>query len=238
MFDNTDKVLIVIPYWPCSKHGSITITSRNPYPTYVATRLQLYKFIIDQGAEFFLSLPDILNTSSKTNYSTVFSITQWYDGLPLGLWQAAYFMKKKSCLPSAFLDIYNKEHESIEQMQIPGYTKTVADVWEMSLSTLSFDTLDLLHMLPFLDLDVIFCSFFWDHGHNANFTSFLTDQMRCFNAIGGLQKQSLIYVNLNKESISLHRFFQEATLRRLKSFKHKFEQIFSAVAQMVNLAIP
>lgn len=193
---------------------------------------------MDQGAEFLLSLLDILNTSSDEDRSAALSITQRYDGLPLGLRQAAYFMNKKGCLPSAFLDIYNKEHESIEQMQIPGYTNTVADVWEMSLSTLSSDALDLLDMLPFLDPDVIPCSLFRDHGHNANFTSFLTDQMRYLNATGELQEQSLIDVSLNKESISLHRFFQEATLRRLKPLKDRFEQIFSAVAHMVNLAIP
>ena len=238
MFDNADDVSVVAPYWPSSKHGSIIVTSRNPYPAYVATRLQLSKLTIDEGAEFLLSLLDTLVTISDTDHSAARSISQNYDGLPLGLRQAAYFMNTKRCSPSAFLDIYIEEYESIEQMQITGYTKTVANVWEMSLSTLSSDALDLLDMLPFFDPDVIPCSLFRDHGRGSDFSSFLTDQIRYLNATAELQEQSLIDIKPDEKLISLHQFFQKATWRRLKLLKARLEQTISAMAKIVNLAIP
>lgn len=146
-------------------------------------------------------------------------------------------MKKRVIPPSAFLQIFEKQRENIEQTQIPGYTNTVADVWEMSLATLSSDSSDFLDTLVFLDPDVIPSRLFQNYGHNAKFTSFLTEQSRYFDAAGALHEQSLIDVNLERNSLSLHRFFQQATFRRLKRRTARFEEIYCAVAHIINRAV-
>jgi hypothetical protein len=62
--------------------------------------------------------------------------------------------------------------------------------------------------------------------------------MRYLSATACLADQSLIDVNLPDDTLSLHRFFQEATFRRLKVQQTIFQQAYYAVVEMVNRAIP
>jgi hypothetical protein len=140
VFDNADDMSLLTLYWPSSRHGSIIVTSRNSFPgkdAFTTKGLQLKTFGVQQGADFLLSLLNNLASPSQMDKDAARSISQRFDGLPLGLRLAAYFMRNKKCLPAVFLDLYNQKHDEIEQLYILGYTKTVADVWEMSVNTLT-----------------------------------------------------------------------------------------------------
>lgn len=232
---------LLMSYWPSSKHGSIIVTSRNSFPgkDALATKgLHLKTFNVDQGAEFILSFLDVLAAPTQLDKEAALAISRCYDGLPLGLRQAAYFMRSKKCMPTTFLDLYTQGHNEIEQLRIPGYTKTVADVWEMSVNTLTQDAADLLDILTFLDPDAIPFSLFKTHDHASAFTGFLENEMRYLNATERLAAQSLIDINLRDHTLSLHRFFQETTFRRLKLRKARFEQIYCIAVEMVDRAVP
>lgn len=85
-----------------------------PLPRKPATGMQLKAFTNEQGANFLLSLLDNFASPSQTDKEAAISVSQRFNGLPLGLRQAAYFMRKTKCLPAAFLDLYNQKHDEIE----------------------------------------------------------------------------------------------------------------------------
>jgi hypothetical protein len=241
VFDNADDMSLLTSYWPSSNHGSVIVTSRNPFPgknAFAAKGLHLEPFSVEQGADFLLLSLDIHVSPLQVDLEAARSISARFGGLPLGLRQAAYFMRNKKCLPAAFLNLYNQKHNEIEQIKMPGYTKTVADVWEMSMSTLTQDAADLLDILTVLDPDVIPVQLFRTYDHTVTFTDFLEDTMRYLNATESLADQSLINVNFRDETLSLHRFFQEATFRRLRVREARFQQVYCAVVEMVNHAVP
>lgn len=200
--------------------------------------MQLKAFTNEQGANFLLSLLDNFASPSQTDKEAAISVSQRFNGLPLGLRQAAYFMRKKKCLPAAFLDLYNQKHDGIERFHIPGYTNTVADVWEMSMNTLTRDAADLLDILTLLDPDAIPIQMFRSYGRSTTFSSFLDDDARYYDTTECLADQSLIDVNLRDDKLSLHRFFLEATFRRLKVQTARFQNVYCATVEMVNQAVP
>lgn len=241
VFDNADDVSLLQPYWPSSRHGCIIITSRNSFTgrgEFASEGLKITAFEEDEGADFLLSFLDHLPDLSKADLDAAKLISRHFDGLPLALRQAASFMRHRKCPPCEFLDNYSQCKAEVESMKIPGYTKTVVDVWEMSLSVLPQDSLDMLDLLAVLDPDVIPAGLFRKFGHHSPLSAFLEDDKRYMNARASLADQSLIDVNIIEESISLHRFFQDATFQHLKVQESRLREVFCAVTEMVDHAIP
>jgi hypothetical protein len=241
IFDNADDVSLLTQYWPSSAHGSIIITSRNSFTgkgSFAGQGIKLVPFDENEGAEFLLSFLDIFPDISPADKDAAKLISKQFDGLALGLCQAGHFMRNKACLPTKFLDLYPQNCGEIQRLKIPGYTKSVADVWEMSLSILPQDSRDFLDLLAVLDPDSIPIKLFQQYGHNSPFSAFLQDTMRYMKATEALVDQSLIEINLRDETISLHRFFQDSTFQQLKGKKERFEEVFFGITTMINSAIP
>ena len=58
------------------------------------------------------------------------------------------------------------------------------------------------------------------------------------NARAALAAQSLIDVDVIEETISLHRFFQDATFQHLKVQESRLREVFCAIIEMIDHAIP
>ncbi|KAF2809091.1 uncharacterized protein BDZ99DRAFT_571917 [Mytilinidion resinicola] len=241
VFDNADDITLLNPYWPSSNHGSIIITSRNSYPgrgSLAMAGISIEPFTVDQGANYLLHLLTDIVSPTQEDKDAVRTIAENFDGFPLGLRQAAYFMRNRRCLPAAYLLLYSENRDTLEQEEIPGYSKTLADVWELSMRTLSQDAANLLDILTFLDPDAIPIDLFKDYGHTTQCSSFLEDALRYLNASELLLNQSLININVRDNIISMHRFFQAATFRKLGARRTRFHDVCCSVIQMINHVIP
>ncbi|RDW85285.1 hypothetical protein BP6252_02875 [Coleophoma cylindrospora] len=237
VFDNADDPTILNSYWPNSVQGSIVITSRNPRSQeegFARHGLHLKAFEVQQGAEFLISLLDGCDVSSEDDIIAAHAISYQFDGLPLALRQAASFMRKKKCSPTQFAQIYQSRFNEIDSFAIPGYRKTVVDVWNMSISTLSQDSRLLLDTVALLDPDFIPMELFHatDVSHESG--KFIEDPFRTLSAIEGLTNQSLVDHNASSKSLNVHRFFQEATFRRLKQDADRFDAAARLAIELVS----
>ncbi|OAX81827.1 hypothetical protein ACJ72_03830 [Emergomyces africanus] len=241
VFDNADDPSILSTYWPNSVYGSVIITSRNP-----ATReegfaqhgLHLKEFDEEQGTKFLLSLLDEKFRLSKDDMLAAKKLVQQFGGLPLALRQAASFMRNKKCQPAQFAAIYQSRFQEIEQYTIPNYPKTLVNVWNMSLSTLSEDSLTLLHTLALFDPDSIPTELFHSPNVSHPFGEFMRDPLRVLDAIEGLTSQSLVDHNEKEEGLNVHRFFQTATFRKLSQQPERFGQIVQFAVELIQKILP
>ncbi|OJD10865.1 hypothetical protein AJ78_08235, partial [Emergomyces pasteurianus Ep9510] len=241
VFDNADDPSILSTYWPNSVYGSVIITSRNP-----ATReegfaqhgLHLKGFDDEQGTKFLLSLLDQKIRLSKEDLLAAKKLVQQFGGLPLALRQASAFMRNKKCQPAQFGAIYQSRFQEIEQYTIPNYPKTLVNVWNMSLSTLSEDSLTLLHTLALFDPDSIPTELFRTSNVSHTFGEFMKDPLRVLDAIEGLTSQSLVDHNIQEEGLNVHRFFQTATFRKLSQQPERFSQIVQFAVELIQKFFP
>jgi hypothetical protein len=165
-------------------------------------------------------------------------LSSLFGGMPIGLRQAAAFMSTKRCNPTKFVRIYEDRKEEVEQLQLPAYPKTLANVWEMSLSTLTPDALDFLDILSLCDPDSIPTELFEKSLPETALGSFLGDTLRRLNATEALSNQSLINVTPRNDILSLHRIFHDATFSRLEKRNDRYQKVFESLVQSLLLAIP
>ncbi|KAK3944663.1 hypothetical protein QBC46DRAFT_350391 [Diplogelasinospora grovesii] len=242
VLDNADDMSILAPFWPAAKHGAMIITSRNPHYTgqgsFATAGIAIRSFGVQEGAQFLLRGLAIDDDPTDSDKEAATTISGLFDGLPLSLRQASCFMKSKGCLPRAYLDVWAQRRDALERTPIPGYTKTMADVWEMSMGTLSQDALDVLDLLTVMDPDAIPTELFRKHGHLATFTGALGDPLRYLDAVEGLANQSLVESKDLGDILSLHRFFQDSTFDKLKSRPDRCSEVYRSVLSMVSRAVP
>jgi len=241
VFDNADDIGILPPYWPSSSHGSVLITSRNPLAHgegLASSAISLQPFDIEDGGKFLRSYLDPGFVPSPEDLEAIQHLSSLFGGMPIGLRQAAAFMTTKRCNPTKFVRIYKERKEEVEQLQLPAYSKTLANVWEMSLSTLTPDALDFLDILSLCDPDSIPTEMFQKGLPETVFGSFLGDTVRQLNATEGLSNQSLINVTPRNDILSLHRIFHNATFSKLEKRNERYQKAFESLVESLLLAIP
>jgi hypothetical protein len=241
VFDNADDPSILSSYWPNSGPGSIIVTSNNPTKReegFAQHGLHIREFSDDIGAKFLLSLLDEPNDLGAEDIQAAHALAQLYGGLPLALRQAASFMRSKRCSPTQFLAIYKSRFAEIEAFRVPNYQKTMVDVWSMSISTLSSDSLVLLDVLALLDPDSVPSELFHSPEVKHVDGSFMRDTLGMLNAIERLANQSLVEFNQREKSLNVHRFFQTATFRKLSESKERFGSVINLATELVHHFVP
>jgi hypothetical protein len=184
-----------LPYWPNSIQGSIIITSRNPRTReegFAQSGLHLRAFDEDEGAEFIMSLLDDGGPFMEEDMEVAQTISKTFGGLPLALRQAVSFMRSKRCPLAQFTTIYQRNFNEVDGFRIPGYDKTVVDVWAMSLSTLSNHSRILLDIVALFDPDSIPVDIFHASAVEHHYGDFMHDPLHVLTAVEGLANQSLV----------------------------------------------
>ncbi|KAG4438253.1 hypothetical protein IFR05_006281 [Cadophora sp. M221] len=241
VFDNADDPSILHHYWPNSVQGSVIITSRNPRTReegFAQSGVRLKEFDEEQGARFIISLLHGGRPSTKEELKVARDISRHFGGLPLALRQAASFMKNKRCPLDQFTVIYEKNLNEVDGFRIPGYHKTVVDVWTMSLSTLSERSRILLDIAALFDPDSIPVGIFHASDVKHHYGDFLHDPLHVLTAVEGLANQSLVDHYMDSKFLNLHRFFQEATFRQLSENEGRFEDIVQLAIELIHKFFP
>lgn len=241
VFDNADDPSVLSPYWPNSVRGSIVITSRNPTTReegFAQQGLHIKAFDDEQGARYLLNLLPKGYVLTDEDLVAANALSRQFGGLPLALRQAASFMKSKRCPVAQFATIYQRWFNVIDGFNIPGYDKTVADVWTMSSSTLSDHSRDLLDTVALLDPDSIPMELFYITDIRPDYGEFLQDQLSVLSAVEGLANQSLVDYNPHSRCLSLHRFFQDATFRKLSENPRRLRGVVQLAIELIHSFIP
>lgn len=195
------------------------------------------EFNEEEGASFIISLLDKLPLT-EDDLAAARAISRTFGGLPLALQQAVSFMRSKRCPLAQFTTVYQNHFNEVDGFRIPGYDKTVVDVWAKSLSTISNHSRTLLDIAALFDPDSIPVDIFHATGIEHHYGDFMQDPLHVLTAIEGLANQSLVDYNMHNKSLNLHRFFQEATFRKLSENKERFGRIALIAIELIQRFIP
>ncbi|KAL4821140.1 hypothetical protein BDW67DRAFT_180684 [Aspergillus spinulosporus] len=241
VFDNADNPAILSSYWPKAAQGSIIITSNNPTTGeegFAENGIAIREFSDETGSRFLVSLLGASIPLTQDELAATHALSRLYGGLPLALRQAASFMRNKRCTPTQFSRLYETRFAEIDSLQLPNYPKTIVNVWNMSLSTLSEDSLVILDIAALLDPDSVPTEMFYQSKVDYSRGKFMMDEMRVLGALEGLAKQSLVEINTAERSLNIHRFFQLATFRRLNEDPERFLDVIGLAAGVVRNFLP
>lgn len=159
-----------------------------------------------------------------------------FAGLPPGLKVAAALMRSKNCTPSTFLKILGNVNTKIERFSIAASSRTLENVRGISLNATSPEAADLLDLQVLVDPDNIPMDLF--ERNLLRRTSASAVNLEFLNAVGCLSNHSLINVNHNTNSLSLHRYFHNAMFQRLEADSNRIRNALLAVVEHLRLVVP
>ncbi|RYP09420.1 hypothetical protein DL764_001299 [Monosporascus ibericus] len=216
IFDNVDDVNNIRPYWPAAARGSVIITSRDP--TACEEGLANKGFAIDpfspsDGADFILFLSATELPVDEDMKRAAFTLSQAFDGLPLGLKVAVSTMARRNYTPTQFAAALAKSVEEAEQqgIAIRKEVTSLADLFDMVLQSLHPAALALLDMVSFLNPKGIPVELFESNESSQGGSSF-----NFRDAAESLWMHSLLRFDNNKSSVTVHGYTQSYVYRQMR----------------------
>jgi hypothetical protein len=158
IFDNVDKIDILLQVWPASTKGSILITTRS---LDVATKrsnesIHLEPFAAQLGPEALYALTGFKGADDEDTAAAA-EMCRLLGGLPLAIVQVSEFIRDRGSSYTEFLTLYQKSSAKIlARGEVPlEYNHTLSTVWELSLNNLPQDASTLQKLIAFFDPDAI-----------------------------------------------------------------------------------
>ncbi|KAI9658288.1 MAG: hypothetical protein M1821_002421 [Bathelium mastoideum] len=220
IFDNADNLETLKLAWPGNAHGSVLFTTRdfNAAHALATSGCHVQPFDIDTGTQLLLDLTGV-DSNLASNRSSAKEIAQTLGGLPLALNQIGGFIAQRKMPLQDFLPLYARNAAKIDSRKtgLNDYDHTLSTVWEMSLSRLSGDSVELIHLMAFLDPDSIYEEILIEgskvSGHME--VNFMQDEMDFGDAQEALLQAALVDKSSENAMLSMHRLIQAAVIRRL-----------------------
>jgi tetratricopeptide (TPR) repeat protein len=180
-------------------------------------------FDLDEGCDFLASLLPDINKDAAHVRPHLEQICGLVQGYPLVLSQVAGFIRTGGCSLGNFIAIFNDKKASAEilSLPVPDYHATFATVWALCHSSLSHNAKRLLNILSYLDPDSIPYEFFKTGagakgGKEASLDlKYLAEPLTFHASLQDLTAQSLIRLNVDNETISIHRYLQKRSYEHL-----------------------
>ncbi|KAG9498193.1 hypothetical protein J7337_011088 [Fusarium musae] len=223
-FDNADDISLISDWLPRDNKGTILVTSRDSVGTreVIGEGETVLEFSIAEGSDFLASILQV----GTTEKPMLEQISTAFHGYPLALAQAAAFIRSGGCPLGRFLDIFQNEHHhnAIASLPVKDYHATLFTVWNLSFQSLSPQSQQILEILVYFDPDSVPVELFErgcvpkkvEEGVSIDL-SYLANPVELWAAFKGLRSQSLIKTNTELQTISIHRFLQDQTFKRLCS---------------------
>lgn len=222
IFDNADDVNVLRWFWPPhSPMLSVLLTSRDRstmHQRLVASGQAVTPLSHKDGASFFLSY---LSDAGESEREPALAISKMLGGHPLALRHAAGYVEDMACSLTEFISdfetsqaVYTYEPTAA----LVGYDKALATLFDVSLRDLSEDAQLILDILSLMDPDDVAESvIFRGRGDLVHFPDVLLVRSKYNQAIGALQKTSLLIKDRTRSKISIHRLVQDTVRRRWDS---------------------
>lgn len=231
----------IIPHGDC---GAVITTSRdsNISEDLTPNNYQILEFSDEEGCGFLRSS---LSTSVTVNAEgELRRINETFHGYPLALAVVAGFIRTYKCSLHEFWKIYedNQSSTAISNLAIKDYHANLSTVWDISFSSLDDESRTILEIFALLDPDSVPYGYF-THGNVYQHIQwprlrFLADPLKFFAALKNLRSQSLIRVNSNLRTISIHRYLQLSVRNRTYGNPQRQNQPFEEAVHLLAIIQP
>lgn len=156
VFDNVDKIDVLLKVWPVSDNGSIVITTRSPTVALKRANktIHLQCFNEETGPQALAQLTG-MEPTDDADIVAIKSICHLLGGLPLALAQIIPVFTDRRPSYDEFLSLYRRSAAKIHASEGPSqaYQHNLNTVWDLSLQNLPKDARVLQTLLSFLDPD-------------------------------------------------------------------------------------
>lgn len=202
IFDNLNDWSKIEPYLPQNLLGHVLITSRNQHLDSFSRTIQLECFSPEEAETYLLTRTQLKWSNEVKELAAVLG------NLPLALAHASAYIKQKGKTFSSYLKMFNEHKLRLldQSPELPDYNATVATTWDLSFSEVRSQSeiaVKLLNWLSFIASEFIPRSLF-EQNDIWSFDEFDVD-----NAISILLNYSLIDVDNEEQTLSIHRLVQE-----------------------------
>jgi tetratricopeptide (TPR) repeat protein len=215
IFDNVEDLELVSDFFPTDGEGHILLTTYVQATGMIASRIEVGKMTLEEGASFLLKRAKIDNPSA-TDRIQALKISQEMDGLPLALDQAGAFIEEAGCSLIDYLNLYQTERTAFLKQRgelNSGHPESVAITFSLSFEKVkkaNFIASELLCFCAFLHAEGIPEEIFTEAASFLGpvLSSIATRPLELSKAIAELRKYSLVYRNSETRTLSMHRLVQ------------------------------
>jgi tetratricopeptide (TPR) repeat protein len=216
VFDNANRPEDVNKYLPGVVKGHVIITSRNPIWGEIASPLQVKVLEPDKGAEFLLS------RTRQEDEASARKLSEELGGLPLALAQAGAYIEANGVTITHYLELFQSRREELwagEKGPL-GYERTVSATLSLAIKHVEAEapaSVDLLKLCAFLGPEDIPRSLLTDGKEHLpeQLRERVADELKMNKAIEALRHYSLVDIDMDKSSLSVHRLVQAVVRDRL-----------------------
>ncbi|BBH19386.1 hypothetical protein Back11_07310 [Paenibacillus baekrokdamisoli] len=202
IFDNLNEWSEVETYLPKNILGHVLVTSRNQHLDRFSRTIPLDCFSPEESVTYLMTRTQLKRSKEVEELAAVLG------NLPLALAHAAAYIKQKGKSFSSYLKMFKVHKLKLldQSPELPDYDATVATTWNLSFSEVrdqSEVAVKLLYWISFTAPELIPRSLF-EQNEIWSFDEFEVD-----NAISILLNYSLIDVDNEEQTLSIHRLVQE-----------------------------
>lgn len=243
IFDNADDVALLQPYLPLQGNGSILFTTRAHAVSAFAASIDVEQMGLQEGTMLLLHRTQRQNAADE-EHNEATNIVIALDGFPLALDQAGAYIEETGCQFRDYLQVYQQHRQTLlarRGTQFTNYPSSVATTWSLSFEYLEQSSpaaAELLRLCAFLAPDAIPEELIsqGQRGLGPRFQPITSDLHTLNEAIGELQKFSLIQRNPENKLLRVHRLVQAVIQDNLE--KKDREQWAERAVRMISSVFP
>jgi len=160
-FENDDDPSMIEPYMPCSRNGSILLTTREHALGSLASSIEVDTMGWLEGTQLLLRRAQRFDQASDEVINQAGDIVVALDHFPLALDQAGAYLEETGCSFADYLDLYQTHRQKMlarRGSQGTKYPNSVATTWSLSFQKVQKanpGAAELLHLCSFLAPDHI-----------------------------------------------------------------------------------
>ncbi|HEX8228877.1 MAG TPA: FxSxx-COOH system tetratricopeptide repeat protein [Chloroflexia bacterium] len=213
VFDNAEDGKQIAKYLPQVGTGHVLITSRNPNWRQYAQPVVVEVLEPEEAVDF------LLKRTGEKDRATAGKLAEGLGFLPIALAQAGAYMEQKQKSLADYLPLF-QEYRDKAFIPSDDYPATIAATWELTFQAVrghSPAAADLLNLCAFfapedIPLDMIVAGA--DHLPES-LKKAVSEPLKLDDVVGELGKYSLVEVDKDRRSISIHRLVQAVVRDKL-----------------------
>jgi tetratricopeptide (TPR) repeat protein len=238
VFDNATKPEDVSKYLPGGVKGHVLITSRNPNWKAVASKLPVLSFEQSEAVEFLLKITE------QGDEEAAKELSEELGGLPLALAQAGAYIEANGVTIADYLKLFQSRREELwadESGPLDYDKRTVSATLSLAIKHIEVESpasVDLLKLCAFLGPDDIQRTLLRDGKEHLpeQLGEPVADELKLNRVVEALRRYSLVAVDIDKGSLSVHRLVQAVVRDGLGEDESKMWA--GAAVDVVNEAFP
>ena len=205
------------------------MTSRDPLiqdEGLATNAIRVQAFDRSDGANFLLSFLERPDSTAAEDQVAANTIAEHFSGWPMGLRITAAFIRSKKLTPARFVTLHKEEKNKNQQSRVLESSTTVMNIWDMALSDIPGDALELLDYLSLLDPAEI----------PVDFVD--TSTFQFLDARAWLSSRSLIDYDESQNFISIDRYFHGVWLDKLMKIPGRYHAALERVMKSLLEVVP